>query len=73
MASAGTGGVKYCSLRLNVTEVNHFVEFNAPVDAFKTANQMTNLKSTVHQVNMILAMTEDPKRGYMYGISRLGR
>jgi hypothetical protein len=30
---------------------------------------MINLKSTVHQINMILAMT-DPKRGCMYGISR---
>ena len=46
---------QYCPLRLNVTEVNCFVELNPPVDVLITANQMTSLKSAVHQINMILA------------------
>ena len=45
---------QYCPLRLNVTEVNCFVELNPPVDVLITANQMTSLKSAVHQINMIL-------------------
>jgi hypothetical protein len=45
---------QYCPLRLNVTEVNRLVELNPPVDVLITANQMTSLKSAVHQINMIL-------------------